>query len=121
MITESKTRQIEPDITVVEISGRLGMGNVLVSIESAVRRLIEEGARKLIVDLAGLNHIDSAGMGALMACGGLIEQKGGRMRVAGARGVVAKAFDIIHMDRIVGLNADVESACRALAGDGAAV
>ena len=42
MITESKTRRIEPDITVVEISGRLNLGNSLMSIETSIRRLIDE-------------------------------------------------------------------------------
>lgn len=115
MITESKTRRIEPDITVVEISGRLTLGNALASLEQSLKRQIEEGARKLIVDLAGLNHVDSAGIGMLVACGGLMEQKGGRLRVAGARGVVAKAFEVVHLDRFVVLDPDVETATREVA------
>ena len=39
MVTDTKTRQVEPDITVVEISGRLGLGNTLYSIESSIRKL----------------------------------------------------------------------------------
>ena len=121
MITESKTRRIEPDITVVEIAGRLALGNVLVSLEYSVRRLIEEGARKLIVDLAALDNVDSAGIGVLIACSGLLEQTGGHMRIAGARGSVAKSFEIVHMDRIVALDPDVESACRHFTAGTAAV
>jgi len=119
--TESKIRRIEPDITVVEISGRLALGNVLVSLEYSVRRLIEEGARKVIVDLTGLDNLDSAGIGVLVACSGLMEQSGGRMRLAGAHGSVAKAFNIVHMDRIAALDPDLEAALRHLEADSAAV
>ena len=42
MITETKIRRIEPDITVVEITGRLSLGNSLISVESLIRRLVEE-------------------------------------------------------------------------------
>jgi anti-sigma B factor antagonist len=118
MVTESKIRKIEPDITVVEISGRLALGNILVSLEYSMRRLIEEGAKKVIVDLSGLENIDSAGIGVLVACNGLMEQGGGQMRVAGARGPVARAFDIVHMDRIAALDPDLEAAQSNLAAGG---
>jgi anti-sigma B factor antagonist len=120
MPTESKIRRIEPDITVVEISGRLALGNVLVSLEYSVRRLIEEGARKLIVDLTGLDNLDSAGIGVLVACSGLMDHSGGKLRVAGAHGSVARAFEIVHMDRIVTLDPDVETARSHLTADGTA-
>lgn len=120
MTTESKIRRIEPDITVVEISGRLALGNVLVSLEYSVRRLIEEGARKVIVDLSGLDNIDSAGIGVLVACSGLLDQSGGHMRVAGARGSVAKVFEVVHMDRITSLDPDLETSCTYLKADTAA-
>ena len=119
MITETKTRQVEPDITVIEIAGRLSLGNVLLSLEHSLKRLIEEGARKLVIDVSSLESIDSAGIGMLVSCSGEIEQAGGRMRIAGARGSIAKAFDMIHIDRLATVDADVEAACRQLGVDGA--
>lgn len=110
MITETKTRKLENGITVVEISGRLNLGNSLLGIESGIKRLIEAGARKLIVDLTEVNYIDSSGIGMLVACAGQLEQSSGRMRIAGASGAVAKAFEIVHMERITPLDATVEEA-----------
>ena len=49
MITETKTRKLENGVTVVEISGRLNLGNSLLGIESGIKRLIETGARKLTI------------------------------------------------------------------------
>ena len=114
MITETKTRTIEPGITVVEIAGRLNLGNVLMSLETSVKRLIEEGARKMIFDLSALNSIDSSGIGMLVSCSGQMELSGGKLRIAGSQGAVAKAFEVVHMDRIAPLDADVESACNNL-------
>jgi anti-sigma B factor antagonist len=111
LITGTKTHRVEPDITVFEISGRLNLGNMLQSIESAIRGLIEGGARKLVIDLTGLSSIDSSGIGMLIGCGGQMEQLGGQMRLAGAQGPVAKVFDMVHMQRIVPLDADLASAC----------
>jgi anti-sigma B factor antagonist len=119
MITESKTRVVEPDITVVEISGRLSLGNALLAVESSINRLIEQGSRKLAVDVSGLNSIDSSGVGVLVSCSGQMERSGGQLRIAGAQGAVAKTFEMVHMSRIAVLDPDVESCCRHLSADSA--
>ena len=89
------------------------------TVESAVKRAIDDGARKLVIDVTRLDYIDSAGIGMLVACNGQIERAGGKMRVAGAQGTVAKAFEIVHMDRITALDANVDEACGILSADGA--
>ena len=119
MITESKIRQVEPDITVIEISGRLSLGNALLTIENSINRLIEDGARKLAVDVTGLNAIDSSGVGVLVSCSGQMERSGGQLRIAGAQGSVAKTLEMVHMSRITALDADIDSCCRHLAADSA--
>ena len=110
----SKIRQVEPDVTVVELTGHLNLGNELMSLEAAVKKVIQEGARKLVIDVTRLEYIDSAGIGMLVACNGQMDRAGGKMRVAGAQGTVAKSFDVVHMDRIMSLDADVDTACRNL-------
>lgn len=111
MITETKTHRVEPDITVFEISGRLNLGNLLQTAESAMRGLIDSGARKLVIDLTGLTAIDSSGIGTLISCAGQMDQMGGQVRLAGAHGSVGKIFETVHMSRIVPLDADLASAC----------
>ena len=110
----SKIRQVEPNLTVVELSGHLNLGNELMTLESTVRRLIEDGARKLVIDVTKLDYIDSAGIGMLVGCNGQMDRAGGKMRVAGAHGTVAKAFEVVHMDRIMALDADVDTAIQNL-------
>ena len=50
----------------------------------------------------------------LIGCNGKMEQEGGRLRIAGAQGAVEKSFALVHVDRIVGLSADVAGAAEAL-------
>ena len=116
---ETKTHEIG-DVTVVEMSGRLHLGNSLTYAENAINRLIEGGTRKLVIDLAQLDYIDSSGLGMLIFCGGRMEQSGGRMRVAGAGGAVARVFEIANASRVLQFDADVASACRNLSAESAA-
>ena len=57
--TETKTQQIEPDVTAFAIAGRLNLGNSLMTVENAIRRLMHGGVRKLVIDLTELKAIDS--------------------------------------------------------------
>lgn len=111
LISGTKTYQVEPDITVFEVYGRLNTGDLLKSVEHSMHSLISSGVRKLLVDLTGLTSIDSSGIGMLVSCGGQMDQVGGQMRLAGAQGSVAKVFEIVHMQRILPLDPDLASAC----------
>jgi anti-anti-sigma factor len=113
MITESSTRKIG-DVDVVEISGRLSLGNTLMSIEKSILDLITNGSRKLVVHVAGLAAIDSAGLGMLMSCSGRMEQHHGKLRIAGAQAGVLKTLEIVHMNRMAPMDGDLETACREL-------
>jgi anti-sigma B factor antagonist len=106
---EATTRLVD-DLTVVKISGRMNVGDVLTSVENLIKHTIDQGARRLVIDLSDLSFIDSAGIGILLSCSGRAEQKGGVMRIAGAHGGVAKIFEAVHIDRITGLDPDLESA-----------
>ena len=119
MITQTRTRHIDPDVTVFEISGRLSLGNTLMTVETAITRLIEEGARKLVVDVSNLSAIDSSGIGMLVTVSGHIEQRGGKMRIAGAQGMVAKVLELVHVERLAPIDHDLDSATRRLAAEGA--
>ncbi|HEX5226136.1 MAG TPA: STAS domain-containing protein [Bryobacteraceae bacterium] len=118
-MVESKTHQIG-DITVVELTGRLHLGNSLSYAENALNRLIDTGTRKLVLDLAGLEYIDSSGLGMVIFCGGRMDQVGGRMRITGAAPSVAKVFEIAHADRVLKFDPDLETSCRHLADQNAA-
>jgi anti-sigma B factor antagonist len=114
MIAESTTLSMDPDITVFAITGRLNLGNTLISIEDSLKKLIAEGVRKLVIDLSGLMGIDSSGIGMFMLCAGEMQKHGGSMRIAGAHDSVKKVFEIVHLNRVIPVDSDVETSCQNL-------
>jgi anti-sigma B factor antagonist len=112
---QTSARRIEPDITVVAVTGRLNLGPALVSFDDELKKRIEGGARKLVLDLSGLSYIDSSGIGSIVMYAGRMKQAGGRMRVVGAQGVVARAFETVRLSVVVPQDADVQAACVAMA------
>ena len=101
-------RIIEPDITVVELSGRIALGKESNEIEPVVARLLAEGVRKLIMDISGVSYIDSAGMGQIAYTAGKVQQAGGKCFVAGAKGLVLDVFRITRIDTVVPFVTTVE-------------
>jgi len=118
-MVETKIQEIG-DVTVVEMSGRLHLGNSLSYAENSINRLIDGGSRKLVIDLARLDYIDSSGLGMLIFCSGRMEQTGGHMRVAGAGTSVTRVFQVAHADRVLHLDPDLEAACQNLSAGNAA-
>src|SRR5262249_1418990 len=101
MILDMKTRRVEPDIHVVELMRSLRLGHTVSFFETDIRRLIKEGARKLIIDVSQLQYTDSAGIGIFIGVNGEMEKAGGVLRIAGASGLVANSFTMVHIDRVI--------------------
>lgn len=118
-MVETKTQQLG-DVTVVELSGRLHLGNTLSYAENAINRLIDDGTRKMVIDLTRLDYMDSSGLGMLIFCGGRMQQSGGHLRIAGAGGSVSRIFEIANANRVLEFDADLASACRHLSSESAA-
>lgn len=110
MILESNRSQIEPDITVYELSGRLSLGSASQALEWKLASLPGEGVRKLVIDVSKLQSIDSAGVGILVMVAGKFADASGAMKIAGAKGAVANVFSIVHMDKITSLYPGVPEA-----------
>ena len=110
MILQVETRRIEPDITVVELGGRMSLGNQLVQAEDKIKKLIAGGAHKLILDLRELSYVDSAAIGVLVMLYGTVTKAGGQMRLAGANPVVGKIFEITQLRRMIPIDTDTAAA-----------
>jgi len=115
VVLSLETRQIEPGITVIELGGRITLGREVGRIEEAVLKALNEGARKLVIDLSQVTYIDSTGIGMIAYCFGTISQKRARAAVAGAKGTVMEVFKLTRMDSVIAFFPDVPSACDGLA------
>jgi anti-sigma B factor antagonist len=65
------------DVTVLDMDGKITIGEGSVALRSAIRRLLEEGKKKVLLNLAGVGYIDSSGIGELVSSYTAIQVKGG--------------------------------------------
>jgi len=69
------------DITVLDMEGRITIGEGSVALRSAVRRLLEEGKKNILLNLAGVGYIDSSGIGELVSSYTAINKEGGQLKL----------------------------------------
>jgi len=110
MILTIEKKQLPPDISVLEMSGRIVLGNTSRDVELKLGEVLADQARKIIFDLSGVTILDSTGIGILVVCQGKINKVGGKLHVAGATGFVADTLRLTSVDRILSLYPTVAEA-----------
>jgi len=103
MILNIENRKIEPDVVVMEMHGRITMGNDSQKIEWALAQLLKESRKKVIFDLTDVCYVDSSGVGILMMCHAKLKKAGGSLYLVGVQGMVEEALAMTSVNKIVPL------------------
>ena len=70
----------EGDVAVLDLKGRIRI-NGTVALHRSIRCLVEEGKTKILLNLAGVTHIDSTGLGELISSYVTVSNKGGQIKL----------------------------------------
>ncbi len=102
-----------PGVFVIKLEGKAMLAGTAV-IEERISELVQQGHKKIVVDLTGVTHIDSTGIGRFIASLGKVNAAGGALLMAGAGGMVREGFRVTRLDRIFRFYPDVASALAAV-------
>ena len=69
------------DVTILDMDGKITIGEGSVALRSAVRRLIEENKKKILLNLANVGYVDSSGIGELVSSFTTIQREGGQLKL----------------------------------------
>ncbi|HKY44125.1 MAG TPA: STAS domain-containing protein, partial [Pyrinomonadaceae bacterium] len=69
------------DVTVLDMSGKITIGEGSVALRAAIRRLLEEGKKRILLNLAGISYVDSSGIGELVSSYTAINKEGGQLKL----------------------------------------
>lgn len=89
------------DVKVVRVKEAKLTYPVLASFFAAVRQLVEDGARKLVIDLSAVTYIDSASIGCLMDIHRLLQEKAGAVKLAGLQPRVETMLSMTGVHKII--------------------
>jgi anti-sigma B factor antagonist len=69
------------DITILDCSGKITLGEGTMAVRNAVRDILKEDGKKIILNLADVNYIDSSGIGELVSTYTTVTNSGGQLKL----------------------------------------
>jgi anti-sigma B factor antagonist len=92
-----KTRRVE-DISILDLSGKLTIGEPVLLLRETLRSSVTEGERKFILNLGEVSYIDSSGLGELVSSYTTIRNKGGDVKLLK---LTSKTRDLLQMTKLL--------------------
>jgi len=92
-----KTRKVD-NAVVVDLSGRLTIGEPVLLLRETIRVLVGDGARNFILNLGDVGYIDSSGLGELVSLFTTVRNKQGDVKLLN---LTAKAKDLLQMTKLL--------------------
>ena len=68
-------------VTIVDLSGRIVLGDGSTALRDLVRNLISEGNKKILLNLRNVDYIDSSGLGELVSAFTSMRSRGGALKL----------------------------------------
>ena len=96
MSMKFKTRQVD-GVTVLDLSGRITLGEGSVTIRDAVRDVLAKGSKNILLNLGDVDYIDSSGIGELVSAFTAAKNQGGELKLLN---LTKKVNDLLQITKL---------------------
>lgn len=96
MALQIHTREIAR-VTILDVHGRIVLGDEIEDLRNSVRQLVADGKKKIILNLADVDYIDSSGVGELVGCFTAVRNAGGELKLLK---LSQKVQDVLYVTKL---------------------
>ena len=96
MTMKTSTRQVD-GITIVDLSGRITLGEGSVVLRDLVRDLLGKGNKRILLNLGDVTYIDSSGIGELVSAYTTVRNGGGELKLLN---LTKKVHDLLQITKL---------------------
>ncbi len=86
------------DVTVIDVKGKMTIGAGDIQFREDVKRLLDEGQKKLVLNLQGLKYMDSSGVGELVSTYTTVTNRGGELHLCN---LSSKILDLLQITQLL--------------------
>ena len=101
-------------IAILELAGRLTVNDQPGMLKDAVVAAVTGGAKHVLLDLSGVNYIDSTRLGEIIASHVTVTRRGGHLRLIGTPDRLTELFSLAGLEGVFERFATAEEAARQL-------
>ena len=91
------TREVS-GVTIVDLSGKITLGEGGMTLRDEVRKLLAVGSKKIVLNLAEVTYIDSSGLGELVSAYTAVKNAGGELKLLN---LTSKVRDLLVITKLV--------------------
>ncbi len=96
MTMKASTRQVD-GVAVVDISGRITLGEGSTLLRDTVRDLVSKGKKQILLNLGDVTYIDSSGIGELVSAYTSVRNQGGELKLLN---LTKKVHDLLQITKL---------------------
>ena len=85
------------DVAVLDLSGRITLGEGSVQLRDAVRDLLSKGSKQILLNLGDVTYIDSSGIGELVSAFTTVKNSGGELKLLN---LTKKVHDLLQITKL---------------------
>jgi anti-sigma B factor antagonist len=93
---KASTRQVD-GITIVDLSGRITLGEGSVVLRDNIRDIVGQGHKKILLNLGDVTYIDSSGIGELVSAFTTVRNQGGELKLLN---LTKKVHDLLQITKL---------------------
>ena len=97
MTMKASTRQMD-GVTIVDLSGRITLGEGSVVLRDTIRELVGKGNKKILLNLGDVTYIDSSGIGELVSAFTTVRNQGGELKLLN---LTKKVHDLLQITKLL--------------------
>ena len=112
---QTATRQVY-DVTVLDVSGRITLGEGNIILREIVRDLVEKGNKRILLNLGGVGYIDSSGIGELVKTCITVRNQGGELKLVNLSKRVHDLLQMTKLSAVFDIQHDEASAIASFGG-----
>ena len=90
------TRQVD-HVTILDLSGRITLGEGSVQLRDAIRDLIGKGQKHVLLNMGDVNYIDSSGLGELVSAYTTVKNQGAALKLLK---LTKKVHDVLQLTKL---------------------
>ena len=110
MIQQLTKRTLQPGMVAVAFHGSIHTGPDCMRLQKEVDAMLASGETRVIFDLSGLTHADSAAIGTIVRCLTKLKGAGGALRIAAAHPMIVHSLKLTKVDKLIEMFPTVEQA-----------
>jgi anti-sigma B factor antagonist len=99
------------DVLVLDARGRITLGHETEVLRQELKDVVDAGHKRIILNLAGVDYVDSAGLGALVAGASSIRRAGGDLKLANLTDRIRGLMQITRLSTLFEVHDSLEKAC----------